>query len=396
VSAALVDLADPGTFVPGVPHDFFTWLREHEPVHRQPSGFWAVTRHEDLVAVSRDPQTFSSGVGTALLMDLPPEDLLFMQQQMIHMDDPAHARLRSIVSAGFTPRMIRALEQHVFELAQGIVDRVASKGECDFVTEVAAELPLLVLAELLGVPVDDRWKLFDWSNRLIGLEDPEYGSPEDARMALVEMFVYARELADQKRSAPTDDIVSALVTAEVDGERLTDVDFNMFFFLLVIAGNETTRNSISGGMHALSTHPDQRQRLLDDPSLLPTAVDEMLRWVTPVIQFRRTATRPTELAGVPIAEGDRVVMYYASANRDERVFADAGTFDVGRTPNNHVAFGFGPHFCLGASLARLEMRAIFEQLLTRLPDIDVVAPPERLRSNFINGIKHLPVQFTPR
>jgi cholest-4-en-3-one 26-monooxygenase len=332
--------------------------------------------------------------------------MAFMQQQMIHMDDPAHARLRSIVSAGFTPRMIRRLEDHVQELAAAIVDGVAGKvvegpggprGECDFVTDVAAELPLQVLAELLGVPLEDRWRLFDWSNRLIGFEDPEYGSPVDARMALNELFNYAYELAQDRRAAPRDDIVSALVTAEVEGQRLTDVEFNMFFFLLVIAGNETTRNAISGGMLALSEHPDQRAALLASlDARLPGAVEEILRWVTPVMQFRRTATRDVELGGKSISAGDKVVMYYSSANRDEAVFGPtAGVFDIARSPNPHVAFGFGPHFCLGASLARVEMRALFGELLRRLPDIEVAGPVERLQSNFINGIKHLPVRFTP-
>lgn len=392
---ASVDLLDPSVFAAGVPHEYFAALRQSEPVHWQ-DGMWVVTRHADCVAVSRDPETFSSGVGTALIQDLPPDELAFMQQQMIHMDDPAHARLRSIVSAGFTPRMIRRLEEHVQELAVAIVDGVAGKGVCDFVTDVAAELPLQVLAELLGVPLEDRWKLFDWSNRLIGLEDPEYGSPVDARMALIEMFNYAYEMAQQKRAEPVDDIVSALVTAEVDGQRLTDVEFNMFFFLLVVAGNETTRNAISGGMLALSEHPEQRARLVESPALLPSAVEEILRWVTPVMQFRRTATRDVELGGQSIKAGDKVVMYYSSANRDQAVFGEsADVFDIGRSPNPHVAFGFGPHFCLGASLARVEMRAMFGELLRRLPDIEVSGPVERLRSNFINGIKHLPVSFTP-
>jgi cholest-4-en-3-one 26-monooxygenase len=391
---AEVSLLDPATFAAGVPHDYFARLRRDDPVHWQ-EGMWVVTRHADAVAVSRDPATFSSGVKTALIQDLPPDELQFMQQQMIHMDDPAHARLRGIVSAGFTPRMIRQLEQHVVDLAVAIVDGVADKGDCDFVTDVAAELPLQVLAELLGVPLEDRWKLFDWSNRLIGLEDPEYGSPVDARMALIEMFNYAYELGTDRRAAPRDDIVSALVTAEVDGERLTDVEFNMFFFLLVVAGNETTRNAMSGGMLALSEHPAQKARLLADlDGLLPSAVEEILRWVTPVMQFRRTATRDVSLGGREVKAGDKVVMYYSSANRDEAVFGSgAGEFDVARSPNPHVAFGFGPHFCLGASLARVQMRAMFGELLRRLPGIEVAGPVERLQSNFINGIRHLPVRW---
>jgi cholest-4-en-3-one 26-monooxygenase len=406
VSVRQVDLFDPDTFVTGVPHEWFAWLREHDPVHLNPEpdgpGFWAVTRYEDVVTVSRDPELFSSWRGSALLADLPPEDLEGMRLQLIHMDPPEHTALRAIVSRAFTPRMIASLRDHVAQLAAEIVDAVAPKGKCDFVTEVAAELPLQVIAETLGVPREDRWRLFDWSNRLIGMEDPEYGSEDaaqadiTAKVALVEMFQYAHELAERKRAEPTGDLCSVLVHAEVDGHRLSDVEFNMFFFLLVIAGNETTRNLISGGLEALCEHPDERARLRADPGLLAATVEEMLRWVSPVMQFRRTATRDTDLAGQEIAEGDKVVLYYGSANRDEAVFGpSADRFDAARVPNNHLAFGFGTHFCLGASLARLEIRSMFAELLGRIPDLELAGPPERLRSSFINGIKHLPVRFTP-
>ena len=398
MDAPFVDLFDPESFVAGVPHDYFAWLRAHDPVHRQPDtggGYWAVTRYDDVVAVERDPVTFSSGRQSALLMDLTPDELHFMSQQLIHMDAPQHTKLRSLVNRGFTPRMIRLLELHVRELAHEIVDHVAPKGECDFVAEIAAELPLQVIAELMGVPTEDRWRLLDWSNRTIGLEDPEYGSLVDAKVATVEMFIYAHELAEEKRAHPVDDIISALVTAEVDGERLTDIEFNMFFFLLVVAGNETTRNLVSGGMLTLFDHPDQLARLRADRSLLPVAIEELLRWVSPVIQFRRTATRDALIGETRVAEGDKVAIYYSSANRDEAAFEDAGRFDITRAPNNHVAFGLGPHFCLGASLARLEARAMFEEILARMPDIEPAGPIERLRSNLINGVKHLPVRFTP-
>ncbi|HUQ40005.1 MAG TPA: cytochrome P450 [Acidimicrobiales bacterium] len=400
-----VDLSDPQTYVAGVPHDWFAHLRAHDPVHWQPAahaapGYWALTRYDDVVTVSRDPSVFSSFEGTALLEDMRPEGLWLMRQQLIHMDPPDHTNLRKIVNHGFTPRMIRQLGEHVAEITAAIVDAVAPKGECDFVTEIAAELPLQVIAELLGVPHEDRWKLFDWSNRLIGLEDPEYGGGEvDAGAALMEMFMYAAELAQDRRSSPRDDIVSVLVHAEVEGAKLTDTEFNMFFFLLVIAGNETTRNLLSGGMLALCEHPDQRARLATESQraeLLPKAVEEMLRWVTPVMYFRRTALRDTVVGGQEVKAGERVVMYYGSANRDEAVFGPtASAFDVGREPNNHVAFGFGTHFCLGASLARLEIRTAFEEVLRRMPDLEVAGPVERLRSNLINGIKHLPVRFTP-
>ena len=397
-----INLSDPETFVAGVPPRWFEHLRANDPVHwnrerEGVSGYWAVTRMADVVTVSRDPSVFSSNENTALLMDLRPDELLFMRQQMIHMDPPEHTKLRGLVNKGFTPRMIRTLEAHLAELTDAFIDGVAVKGECDFVKDIAAELPLQVIAELLGVPMEDRWKLFDWSNRLIGMEDPEYGNPMDANVALIEMFNYAHELAERKRAEPTDDIVSTLVHAEVDGERLTDIEFNMFFFLLVIAGNETTRNLISGGMQALFEHPEQRARLAADlDGLVVPAVEEMLRWVTPVIQFRRTVMKPVELGGRPLEPGAKVVVYYGSANRDEEAFGPtAGEFLVDRSPNNHVAFGFGPHFCLGAGLARVEIRTMFSALLRRLPDIEQAGPVERLRSNFINGIKHLPVRFTP-
>jgi len=411
MSAPHVDLFDPKTFESGVPHRFYAWLREHAPVHWNAGrpgrelfpgrvepyqrGFWAVTRYEDVVHVSKNHALFSSERGSAVNADMPEMELQLIRQQMIHMDPPRHTTLRKLVNRGFTPRMIGQMEPHVRELAREIVDKVAAKGECDFVTAIAAELPLLVIAELLGVPREDRWKLFSWSNRLIGAEDPDYGSPVDAQLAIMELFQYGAWLADQRRADPKDDIVSALVHANVDGEKLGGLDFNMFFFLLVVAGNETTRNAISGGMQALCEHPDQRAKLIARPELLETGVDEIVRWVTPVMQFRRTATRDLELGGQKIRENDKVVIYYGSANRDARVFTDPERFDVERDPNPHVGFGIGVHYCLGASLAKLEMRIMFEELFRRLPDLELAGPVARLRSNFINGIKSMPVRFTP-
>jgi cholest-4-en-3-one 26-monooxygenase len=292
--------------------------------------------------------------------------------------------------------MVALLEPHVRDICARIVDGVATAGRCDFVTEVAAVLPLQVIAEMMGVPAEDRQKVFDWSNRLIGFDDPEYQtSLEDGKIAAAEMWAYANRLARERRAHPRDDLVSALIRAEVDGEALSEMDFDSFFLLLAVAGNETTRNLISGGMLALIEHPEERARLCADPTLLPTAVEEMLRWVTPVIHFRRTATSDAEIAGQAIRADDKVVLFYASANRDEAVFPDAHRFDVGRTPNEHLAFGFGEHFCIGTTLARLEIRVMFEEILRRLPDLELAGPVRRLRSNFINGIKHMPVRFTP-
>ncbi|MBP1687974.1 MAG: cytochrome family protein [Deltaproteobacteria bacterium] len=395
------NLLSPDTYVPGVPHEAFRTLRNTAPVSWQKDpespGFWAITKHADVVTISRDPKTFSSHRRTAMLMELPPDSLAETQLFMINADPPRHTKLRALVNKGFTPRMVARLEPHVRDIANAVIDAVAQKGECDFVTEVAAELPLQVIAEMMGVPLADRRALFSWSNRMIGQDDPEYGTTEDeAKRASLEVYMYANQLAAERRRNPGEDLMSVLLNAEVDGEKLTEMEFDVFFVLLMIAGNETTRNLISGGMLALIDHPEQRARLLKDRSLINTAVDEMLRWVSPVMAFRRTATRDTEIRGQKIREGDKVLMFYPSANRDEEVFPEADRFDVGRTPNDHLAFGIGEHFCLGSNLARLEIRVMFEELLRRLPDIELAGPVARLRSNFINGIKHMPVKFTPK
>lgn len=394
-----VDLFSPDTYAQAMPHDDFARLRREEPVSWQDEpggrGYWALTKYEDVVTVSGDSALFSSWLGGTNVPDMPPDALSVIRTMMINMDPPAHTKYRRLVSTGFTPRQINALEPHVRAITCRIVDGAMARGACDFVTDVAAQLPLAVIAEMIGVPEEDHGRIFDWSNRLIGFDDPEFQtSQEDGRVAAMEMFVYANQLAIERKAAPKDDLVSILMHADVDGEGLTEADFDGFFILLSVAGNETTRNLISGAMRALIEHPAQRQRLIDDPSLMPLAVEEFLRWVSPLIYFRRTATRDTEIRGQRIAEGDKVVMYYPSANRDEDVFADAGTFDVSRSPNPHMAFGGGGvHFCLGASLARLEIRCMFEELLTRAPGIELAGPVQRLRSNFINGIKHMPVSM---
>jgi cholest-4-en-3-one 26-monooxygenase len=292
--------------------------------------------------------------------------------------------------------MVTRMEVHIRDIAARIVDAVIARGECDFVADISSELPLQVIVEMIGVPLEDRHLVFHWSNQLIGFDDPEYGGAREdiGKMASMEMFMYANQLAVERKKNPREDLVSALMAAEVDGEKLSEVEFDSFFLLLAVAGNETTRNLVSGGMLALLERPDQWARLLQDRSLLPTAVEEMLRWVSPVMYFRRTAMRDSELHGQQIREGDKVTMWYGSANRDEDVFPGADRFDVGRTPNDHLAFGLGHHFCLGANLARLEIQIMFEELLRRLPDIELAGPVERLRSNFINGIKHMPVRFT--
>src|SRR5688572_17838049 len=395
-----IDIYDLDTYVKGVPHDAFRVLRAEAPVYFHPEpggpGFWAVTKYEDIVHISKNPQTFSSSRGGTNIPDYPREEMEVIRMMMLNMDPPQHNRFRRLASAGFTPRMIARMEEYIRRSAATLVDEVAALGECDFVPKVAAELPLQVIADILGIPQEDRHKVFDWSNRLIGFDDPEFQtSHEDAMIAASEIWTYASEVAEGRKGKEGKDLVTVLINAEIDGERLTEMEFDSFFLLLSVAGNETTRNLISGGMIALMEHPDQRQRLLDDPSMIPSGVEEMLRWVTPVMHFRRTATRDVELRGQQIKEGDKVVIYYTSANRDEAMFKDPDVFDVGRSPNDQIAFGIGQHSCLGLNLARLEIRIIFEEILRRMPDLELAGPVRRLRSNFINGYKSIPVKFTP-
>ena len=395
-----IDLSDLDLFVQGVPHDAFETLRREAPVFRNREidgpGFWVLSKYEDVAAASKDPATFSSARGGTNLFDLSDDDLIRIRTLMVNMDPPDHSKYRRLVNQGFTPRMVQKLKDHIRDTCRTIVDDIAEQGECDFVTKVAAELPLQVIAETLGVPLEDRHMVFDWSNRLIGYDDPEFQTSfEDGRIAAAEMWMYANELAQKRRESPQDDLVSALLRAEVDGVRLTEMEFDSFFLLLSVAGNETTRNLISGGMLALIQHPEQRARLMADRSLLNSAVEEMLRWVTPVMHFRRTTSRDVTIRGQRIPEGDKVALFYPGANRDEDVFRDPQQFDITRQPNDHLSFGMGEHFCLGANLARLEIRCMFDELLDRLPDIELAGPVRRLRSNFINGIKSMPVRFTP-
>jgi cholest-4-en-3-one 26-monooxygenase len=401
VTLADVDLVDPDTFLEGVPHHYFKLLRREAPVYRHPEpagpGFWVVSKYDDVVTVSMDQGLFSSWLGGTNIADLPEEALQIIRMLMLNMDPPQHTKYRRLVSKGFTPKIVRDMEGHIRRLTKDILDEVIERGECDFVTDIAAELPLQVILEMMGVPIEDRHLIFDLSNRLIGAEDTEYSAaPEEARMAGMEMYMYAQTIGADRRANPTEDVVTTLVHAEIAGERLSEPEFNAFFLLLSVAGNETTRNLISGGMLTLLQHPESWAKLKAEPQLLDTAVEEMLRWVAPVMYFRRTATRNTELRGVPIRAGDKVCLYYGSANRDEDYFPDGDVFDIARNPNPHVTFGpGGAHFCLGANLARLEIKVMFEELMKRLPDVELAGEPKRLRSNFISGIKHMPVRFTP-
>jgi cholest-4-en-3-one 26-monooxygenase len=400
-----INLLDRDAFTNGVPHEWFTYLRANHPVykHEEPDGpgFWVVTKYDDVVTVGRDGATYSSDQkrgGVVVLEETQMNDFEQGGNLMLTMDAPEHTRYRKLVNRGFTPRQMRMLEPHIRELTAKIIDEVIEQGGCDYVVDVAAEVPLQVIAEMLGVPQEDRHKLFEWSNRMIGSEDPEYiVSEEEVMNAQVEMFMYANELAAARRAEPRDDIISALLTAEVDGDRLSEMDFNLFFLLIAVAGNETTRNSISHGIKAFCDFPEQYRLLVEDPTTrAQSATDEIVRWASPVMYFRRNVTKDTVLRGQQLKEGDKVSMWYISANRDEEKFDRPFEFDILRSPNEHVGFGGGgPHHCLGMNLARMEIYVLLEEMAKRMPTIERAGEAQPLRSNFIAGIKHMPVKYPP-
>ncbi len=388
-------LLDAATFADGPPYALFRKLREDAPVSWQPfatrGGFWAVTRHADVVAVSRDSGLFSSALKG--YMPGPVMDAAGLAQSrlmLLGMDPPEHTRLRGLVNKGFTPRRVAKLEPRIRELCRQIVDAVLPRGECDFVREIAGELPSYLIAELVGIPREDGRRLYELTEVMHSA-----GDPAAAQQAVAAMFAYSAGIRRAKREQPGSDLASVLLAAELDGEKLSDLEFDLFFLLLVNAGGDTTRNLVASGMQALMEHPAQLAALRAERSLLPSAIEEMLRFCTPVVQFQRTATRDTELSGTKIREGESVVIFYPSANRDEAVFAEPDRFDIRRDPNPHVAFGGGgSHFCLGASLARLEIRCLFDELLDRVHDLAPNGPVERLHSWFINGPKRMPIGFT--
>lgn len=362
-------------------------------------GYYAVTRHADVWHVSRNPELFSSSRGGVNIGDMPAELMEFFGS-MIAMDDPKHFRLRSIVSKGFTPKHISAVEDQVHQVASDLVDRMIEQHpdrSCDFVEAFAGPFPLAIICSMMGIPESDWQQLFDWTNVILGVGDPEFAGDYNTLLeAALGINAYALELGEDRRANPRDDITSALMAAELDGDQLTAQEFGSFFILLVVAGNETTRNAISHGLKALTDFPGEREKWFANyDEHAKTAVEEIVRWASPVIHFRRTATQPTELAGVQLAEGDKVVMFYESANRDERVYDRPLEFDVARPIQpTQVGFGAGgPHFCLGANLARREIAVAFDEIRRRIPDLRASAEPDYLQSNFINGIKRLPVSW---
>jgi cytochrome P450 len=408
-----IDLVDPDNYVDRIPFDWFDYLRREAPVtwHEEPApnrGFWAVTRYDDLVSVHMDWSTYSSEFGAVSLEELDAEQLE-RRKTMLETDPPRHRKLRDICNKRFTPRGVAKYEDFIRDVARRVLDRALPKGEFDFVADVSRELPIRFLCTILGVPDNDADNLVAWGDRMIGNQDPEYSDAvvdrEDTEAykllpfrspAALEVWEYADKLRDDRRAEPRDDVVTALALAQVDGRELNEHEYHNYFSLLMIAGNETTRHTISHGLLALMDHPEQMERLRSDqvdPALWHRAIEEILRWATPVLHFRRTATKDTELRGQEIRKGDKIVTWYISANRDESMFPDPYRFDIGRWPNEQVTFGpGGPHFCLGAHLARLETKVLLQELLPRLRSVELAGPVERMRSNFVNGIKRLPVR----
>lgn len=398
-----IDLLAVASYEGSQPHDQFAWLRDNAPVYRhsEPNGpgFWAVTRHEDVKLVGRSHEQFSSQP-TIMIPDAEAGTGLTGDHTMMLMaDPPLHTRMRRLVSREFTPRAAAALTPRVGELATQIVDAVIERGECDLVTDLAGEMPSFVIADVLGIPLDEGRQLYHLTEALHSSE--EAVSSDERQAAAMQMFAHSQRVWAEKRAEPADDLASLLAHGEVAGEPVDEIDFFLWFMLLVDAGGDTTRNLVGAGFQALFEHPAELDRLRrnvveDDGSLMPTAIEELLRWTSPVIYMRRTATMDTELAGQRIDEGDKVVMYYGAANRDPAVFVEPERLDLGRSPNPHVAFGGGgPHFCLGAHLARVEIAALLREMLTRLNGLEPTAEPEWMPSNFIYGPTHMPVRFTP-
>ncbi len=396
--APTIDLVSTSSYADGHPWGQYAWLRDHAPVywHEESDGpgFWAVTRYEDVRRISRQPKLFSSYERGVMMAESDDMALAAQRQMMLTMDPPQHDRFKLLVSRGFTPKNAQQLRVRIEELAREIVDDVAGSGSCDFVHDIAGRLPSGLIAELMGISRADGERLYELTE-LMHTTDDAVAPPERRAEAMIEMLTFAQSVAEDKRRNPGDDIASTLVQAEVDGDRLTDGELQWFFLLLVNAGGDTTRNLLAAGMDLLFEHPDERTRLVADlDELLPTAVEEMLRYTSPVVNFRRTAMEDTEIGDQAVAAGDKVIMFYGAANRDAAVFEDPDRFDIARDPNPHLAFGGGgPHLCLGMHVARIEIAVMLGELLTRLPALAPAGAPERLASSFIAGVKTMPVSF---
>ncbi len=400
-----IDLMNPDMFLRGEHYDAFKVLRAQAPVYwheRIPGqGFWAVTRYDDALKVYHNPSHYSSERGISLQFNYSAvaEEGAGFGMMMITTDPPRHSRVRQIINRRFTPRALAPYEPHVRKIADEIIDGVIERGECDFVVDVAARLPTAVICDMMGISREHYELMFTLANMSIGFDDPEYqqgkSAMETGQYAQAQVFMFFSKLIEERRKNPGDDLVSALVQGEAEGTRLTDLEILFNCFLLIVAGQETTRNATSGGMLALIDNPEQRRRFTGDPAVMPTAIEEFLRYSSPVTHILRTAKVETELHGNKVKPGDRVVIWNASANRDESAFAEPDRFDITRAPNDHLAFGHGEHFCLGANLARMELRVILESIARRIPDMELAGQVERLRSNFVAGIKHMPVLFQP-
>jgi cholest-4-en-3-one 26-monooxygenase len=402
-----VDIIDPDLYVQrGYPHEEWALLRKEAPVYRYErpgvEPFWAITTHADIVNVSRQPHLFRSTQILFVTKDepgspLPDEPVL---RQLLNMNPPEHGEFRRVVNQRFTPRAVQQLKNQVEQITAETLDDLMGRGECDFVTEVSAKLPLAVIAEMFGIPREDWAMMFRLSNAMIGPADPEYGGSETIKenleRARMEFFQYFSQLAEDRRKNPRDDLATALANGKVNGDALPPFELLSYFALLIIAGNETTRNATTGGLYAMINHPEQWQRLKSDLSLAPGAVEEIVRWTSPVIQFTRIANSDTELHGQRIRENDVLSLFYPSAARDEKIFENPRVFDITRYPNPHISFGIGEHFCLGANLARLELQVMFRQLAERMESVELSGPVQRMRSSFVGGIKHMPIRYRIR
>lgn len=391
-----LDLADPDTYTSGIPHDEFRRLRATAPVSWQPEaggrGFWAVARHADALTVLKNPAVYSSWRGGALISDPPADFLERLREGMLNRDPPDHTALRRLVTRAFNPKRVGDLERRVVERARTLFADHGRTTTCDFAKDIAGELPMFVICEILGVPIEDRERLYALTERMLTTGTSDRAAAfQDGMAAAMEMRAYGAELGRQRRAAPRDDLVSELLTADVDGRQLGQGEFEAFFMLLFNGGADTTRSLLCLGLDLLLDRAPLYAQLRENPALVPGAIEEMLRFEPPVIQFRRTATRPTELAGQHIAEGDKVVVFFPSANRDEALFDQPDEFRFDRTPNDHLAFGYGTHFCVGAQLARLEARLVFTELLARYGRVERAGPLVRARTNFVRAVKSLPV-----